>query len=62
VAAWLRLRPQIEETFRQRELCSQTLGREALEHIRQSLGSNPSGPAPITTPLIGPFPSQPLAG
>jgi HD-GYP domain-containing protein (c-di-GMP phosphodiesterase class II) len=40
VAAFLRLRPRLEETVRQRELCSQTMHRDELRRTQQSIVLN----------------------
>jgi HD-GYP domain-containing protein (c-di-GMP phosphodiesterase class II) len=52
VEAWLRLRPQIEELFRQRALCTRTLGREALENLRQTLRVIDQQPVAVDKPML----------
>jgi HD-GYP domain-containing protein (c-di-GMP phosphodiesterase class II) len=53
VAAWMRLRPQIESDFRQREQFTRTLGLEALQSARRALSNSPP-PAPLKKPALAP--------
>jgi HD-GYP domain-containing protein (c-di-GMP phosphodiesterase class II) len=55
VAAWLRLRPQIEDLFRERALCTKTISREVLERIRKAVAAQaPASPTAVKPPVLVP--------